>query len=121
MQLRLEFSLLATIRDGRFVQLVLDRTLPDAKLRTDSFVLERSIRVLIFVYRTFSCTAGDDSCTNEEESQHKFTSTVLTVPSMHHTLKINMKLTKKARWCTMAVQRCTRRVKARSHGPCKVD
>ena len=40
-------------------------------------MLERSIRVLIFVYRTFSCTAGDDSCINEEESQHKFTSTVV--------------------------------------------
>ena len=81
-------------------------------------MLERSIRILIFVYRSFSCTVGDDSCTNEEESQHKFTSTVvfkLTVPSMHHTLKlVNMKLTKKARWCTMAVQRCTRRVSMQS-------
>ena len=71
-------------------------------------MLERIIRVLIFCTKHFSSTAGDDSSTNEDESQHfsiNFTSTVvfkLTVPSsMHHTITINMKLTKKARWCTI--------------------
>ena len=46
-----------------------ERFLPDAKLggQVESFVLERIIRLLIFVYQTFSCIAGG---TNEEESQH---------------------------------------------------
>ena len=84
-----------------------------------SFVLERIIRVLIFVYQTFSCTAGDASSTNEEESQHyfwiKFTSIVvfkLTVPSMHHTITINKhEVDKEAcRGVLLSVvQRCTRR------------
>ena len=49
----------------------------------------------------------DASSTNEEESQHfgsNFTSTVvfkLTVPSVHHTITINMKLKKKVLWCTI--------------------
>ena len=40
--------------------------------RAELFVLERIIRVLIFCTKHFSCTAGDDSSTNVDESQHFF-------------------------------------------------